>query len=443
VLSREKSKGIIERALGLSQADEAQVSLASSSKSYLRFARGAPWYSGQSASHTLVVRSSFGSRSGISTVNQLDDASLEGAVRRSEQLARLAPEDPEFVPALGPQDYPEVAAFHPSVHDRGVEQLTGGVAKCLEVAHKRSLIVAGYSEARAESEAIGNTNGLFGYHRETAVHHSQTMRTPDGRGSGFAAGAGNRVEEIDFENSALVAADKAERSAAARKLDPGRYTVILEPSCVASLAWYLTWFMDARRADEGRSFFSRPEGGNRIGEELFHGGLNLYSDPTDPLGPTAPWGDEGVRRERSDWIKGGKLANLRYNRYWAQKQGAAPVAEPGNVMLTGGTGSVDELITRADKAVLITCFFYIRQVDPRSLLVTGLTRDGVFWVEGGEIAHPVTNFRWNESLVKAFKNVEAMSATVRTSPHDWKSTTTAVPAMIIRDFELSSVSDAV
>ena len=113
------------------------------------------------------------------------------------------------------------------------------------------------------------------------------------------------------------------------------------------------------------------------------------------------------------------------------------------MILTGGSGTVEELIARADKAVLITCFFYIRSVDPRSLLVTGLTRDGVFWVEGGRIAHPVTNFRWNESLVRVLSNVEAMSETVRTSPHDWKSTTSATPGMIVNDFELSSVSDAV
>jgi len=443
VLSREKSKAIIDRALKLSEADEAQVSLSASTKAYLRFARGAPWYSGQSQTHSLAVRSSFGNRSGTCSVNQLDDRSIEGAVRRSEQLARLAPEDPEFVPALGPQEFERVEAFDPSVEERGVEQLTGGVDKCLAVARKQSLIVAGYSVARAACEAVGNTAGLFGYHRDTAVHHSQTMRTADGKGSGFAAEAGNRVGDIQFERSAVTAADKAVGSAAARDLEPGKYTVILEPSCVGSLAWYLMWFMDQRRADEGRSFFSNNEGGNRLGERLFDEKVSLYSDPRDPLGPTVPWGDEGVPRRRCDWIKGGELANLYNTRYWAEKQGVEPVARPGNIVLTGGTGSVDDLIARADKAVLITCFFYIRQVDPRSLLVTGLTRDGVFWVEGGEVAHPVTNFRWNESLVRVLKNVEAMSETVRTSPHDWKSTTTAVPGMIVRDFELSSVSDAV
>ncbi|MBW2276351.1 MAG: TldD/PmbA family protein [Deltaproteobacteria bacterium] len=443
MLSREKSKAIIDRTLGLSKADEAQVSLSAASKSYLRFARGAPWYSGRSSTHSLVIRSSFGSRSGTCTVNQLDDTSIEGAVHRSEQLARLAPEDPEFVAALGPQEFQQIDAFHASVEERGVDQLTGGVDKCLEVARKQSLIVAGYSVARAASEAIGNSNGLFGYHRDTAVHHSQTMRTKDGKGSGFAAQVGNRIEDIEFERSAITAADKAVGSAAAQDLEPGKYTVILEPSCVASLAWYLMWFMDQRKADEGRSFFSKPDGGNRIGEELFDGKLNLYSDPGDPLGPTLPWGEEGVPRGRCGWIKGGKLENLYNTRYWAKKQGIQPVAGPGNIVLSGGSGSVDDLIAGADKAVLITCFFYIRQIDPRSLAVTGLTRDGVFWVEGGKIAHPVTNFRWNESLVRVLKSVEAMSETVRTSPHDWKSTTTAVPGMIVRDFELSSVSDAV
>lgn len=443
MLSREESLAIVDRTLELSEADEAQVTLSSVADSHLRFARGEPWYSGRSLGHTLAVRSSFGTRSGTCSVNQLDQAAIEGAVRRSEELARLAPEDPEFMPALEPQEYSAVDAFHESVPQRGLEQLVAGVEQCLAVARKQRLVVAGYAEAQARSEAIGNSEGLRGYHRDTSVHHSQTMRTEDGKGSGFAARAGNRVEEIDFEQSAVTAADKARRSAAAQDLEPGRYTVILEPSCVASLAWYMMWFMDARLADEGRSFFAKPEGGNRIGEELFDRRLSLYSDPGDPLGPTLPWGEEGVPRVRCDWIDRGKLENLYRTRYWAHKQGVQPVAGPGNVVLTGGSGSLDDLIAGADRAVLITCFFYIRQVDPRSLLVTGLTRDGVFWVEGGKIAHPVNNFRWNESLVRVFKNVEAMSETVRTSPHDWKSTTTAVPGMIVRDFELSSVSDAI
>jgi predicted Zn-dependent protease len=443
VLSRDESKAIIDRALKLSRADEAQVTLAAEENSHLRFARGEPWYSGRALNHQLTVRSSYGTRSGSASVNQLDQGSIEAAVRRSEDLAQLLPEDPEFMPALPAQEYPAVDAFHESVRERGSELMAAGVEQVLEVARKQGLVIAGYTEARARSEAVGNSKGLFGYHRDTAVHHSQTMRTEDAKGSGFAADAANRVEDIDFEQSAATAADKALGSAAAQSLDPGNYTVVLEPSCVASLAWYLMWFMDARKADEGRSYFADPQGGNRIGQELFDRQVSLYSDPRDPLGPTLPWGDEALPRGRCDWINSGVLENLYTTRYWAKKQGVQPVAGPGNIVLTGGSGSVDELIGKADKAVLITCFFYIRQVDPRSLLVTGLTRDGVFWIEGGKIAHPVTNFRWNESLVKVLKNVRQMSQTVRTSPHDWKSTTTAVPAMIVDDFELSSVSDAV
>ncbi|HTM21073.1 MAG TPA: metallopeptidase TldD-related protein, partial [Kofleriaceae bacterium] len=235
---------------------------------------------------------------------------------------------------------------------------------------------------------------------------------------------------------------KAVASAQPRALPPGKYPAILEPACVANLLQLMFFAMDRRSADEGRSFFSRPGGGNRIGERLFGDKVHIWSDPTDADVPGGPWGDDALPQERREWIQDGRVEALRTSRFWADKSGTAPVTGPANVLMAGGKGSVDDLIAATDRAVLVTSFWYIRLLDPRTISFTGLTRDGVFWVEKGKIQHPVTNFRWNESPIAVLKNIVAMSAPVLAPPRPDR-TPHRVPALLVKEFNFSSVSDAV
>jgi predicted Zn-dependent protease len=443
VLNESDCKRIIDRAISASTADEVHVAVSSEHTSHLRFARNSPSTSGTYANVTLSVRSVLGSRSGSVTVNQIDDEAIATAVARAEEIACLAPEDPEHVAALPPQTYVEVDSFHGSVLDRGIRQMAEGVSVCLRDAVDRGLSAAGFVSADASAEAIGNSRGLFGFHRWTRAHVSETVRTDGGDGSGWAAAVGDAVDRLDFAKVSATAMDKAVRSARPRALPPGKYVTILEPACVAELVQSLVFDLRARSADEGRSFFSRPDGGNRRGERLFPEAVSIYSDPTDVEVPGRSWDDDGLPQVRRDWIREGTLANLLYDRFWAEKQGVAPIPRPSNVIMAGGTGTVADLIRTTERGVLITSLWYIRSVDPRTMLMTGLTRDGVFWIEDGEIAYPVTNFRWNDSPVRVLKGIEAMSSAVRVSPRSWASSTVKVPALRVREFELSSVSEAV
>ncbi|HEU5057578.1 MAG TPA: metallopeptidase TldD-related protein, partial [Kofleriaceae bacterium] len=244
--------------------------------------------------------------------------------------------------------------------------------------------------------------------------------------------------------AAAVAAQKALASQKPRALEPGSYPTILEPTCVASLLELMTSSMDRRRADEGRSWFASPRGGGtRLGEQLFGRTIDIRSDPRDRQVPARPWSGEGLAHQARHWIQAGTLAALSCDRFWADKKKVEPVPPPPNIIMAGGKGSLEDLVRSTRRGVLVTSFWYIREVDPQTMLYTGLTRDGVFWIENGAIAYPVNNFRWNESPVAVLKRVEAMSAAQRLPARGSETPTTVVPAVRVSGFGFTSISDAV
>jgi predicted Zn-dependent protease len=443
MLTEAEGRKIIEQVLATSRADDVTVTLEASNVAHLRYARNTPSTSGEQSDQVLSVQSTFGKKSASATVNQLDPSTLGEVVRRSEQLALLGPDDPERMPGLGPQAYPAVAAYDEAVLATGATDIVRGTALCIEQARAAGLSAAGYSEATATASWVGNRRGLSGYHRATEASFSQTVRTADAGGSGWSAGVGNAVSAIDYGRCGAVSIAKAQASAGPRPLAPGKYVTILEPSCVASLMQMLMFSMNQRSAEEGRSFFSEPGGKTKLGRQLFPESISIRSDPSSSLAPGAPWGQEELPQVPRTWIEQGKLASLYCERFWADKRQREPVPPPSNVLMSGGKGSLDELIADTTQGVLITSLFYIRVVDPRTLLLTGLTRDGVFWIEKGKISHPVTNFRWNESPARVLGKVDAMTAAVRAAPRESMATTLSVPALRVKEFELSSVSDAV
>jgi predicted Zn-dependent protease len=451
LLGKEEGQSIVQQVLAQSRAEEVTVALDASSLAHLRYARNTPSTSGQQTDHVLSVTSTFGKRSASATVNQLDPRTLAEVVQRSEQLARLAPEDPEHMPALEPQEYPSVGGYDEGLLDAGTSDMVRGTALCIEQARALGLSAAGYSEASASASWIGNRRGLTGYHRHTDVSFSQTARTAGSNGSpgeqqsgsGWAADVGNSVGSLDYQRCSQAAIAKARASVAPRPLAPGKYVTILEPSCVASLIQMLGFSLNQRSAEEGRSFFAEPGGKTKLGQQLFPESVSLRSDPGAAAAPGAPWGAQSLPQKPRTWIERGRLESLYCERFWAGQRKREPVPPPSNLLMGGGNGSLDDLIADTRSGVLITSFFYIRFVDPRTLLLTGLTRDGVFWIENGKVSHPVTNFRWNESPIRVLQNVEAMSTSVRAPPREGMDTTLVVPALRVKEFELSSVSDAV
>ena len=251
---------------------------------------------------------------------------------------------------------------------------------------------------------------------------------------------------LDPKGLATTAIDKAVRSQSPTAIEPGKYTVVLEPAAMADLIVNLVFAADARQSDEGRSFFSKKGGGTRLGEQIVGEKVRLYSDPAHPLAPALPFDGQGLPVKAIDWIDKGVLKNLSYSRYWAQKQGKEPTPGPGNLIMEGGTASMDDLIKGVERGVLVTRFWYIRQLDPQTLLVTGLTRDGLFLIEKGKVTRPVKNMRWNESPVFALNNLDAMTPPERTVSGEGiggAGFSVVCPAARIREFTFTSGSDAV
>jgi predicted Zn-dependent protease len=232
------------------------------------------------------------------------------------------------------------------------------------------------------------------------------------------------------------------KSAAAKAIEPGKYTVILEPAAAAVLLERILFDLDARQADEGRSSFSKAGGKTRLNEKLMDERVTIYSDPLHPELPTSTWTGDGRPQEKTTWIEKGVVKNFTYSRYWAQKKGVKAIPAPDSFIMEGGTKSLQDLIAGTKKGILVTRLWYIRDVDPQTLLLTGLTRDGTFYIENGKIMHPIKNFRFNESPIIMLNNLEELGKTERTVSVE-SNNNYLIPPMKIRDFTFTSLSDAI
>ncbi len=442
IFTEQEAKAILDKVIALSKADECTATLAGSVSGNIRFALNNVSTSGIVSNAQLAVQVAFGKRVGTASINEFDDASLERVVRRAEDLAKLAPENPEFMPAIGKQDYKPSPTFSPSTAAIDPDFRAKVAADSITPCRGHGLIAAGFLEDGNGFVAIANSNGNFGYQKSTSFDYTCTVRTEDGRGSGWVGRNLKDASDFKADQDIEIAKRKATESAEAKALEPGKYTVILEPAAAAGLISFMMNFFDARSADEGRSFLSKKGGGNKLGEQVYDPKVNLYADPWHPEAPVLPWDGEGMARERMAIIENGKVANLDYSRYWAQKQGKTASANAGNLLMSGGTKSIAELVRGTEKGILVTRTWYIRMVDPQTVLLTGLTRDGTFYIENGQIKHPVKNFRFNESPVIMLNNIDELGKPVRVAG-DESSFVMMIPPMKLRDFTFTSLSDAV
>lgn len=442
ILTEAQAKAILDKVIALSKADECTASLSGSVSGNIRFALNDVSTSGIVSNADLAVQVAFGKRVGVATINEFNDAALERVVRRAEDLARLAPENPEFMPAIDKQAYQASPTFSESTAAITPEFRAEVAKASIDPCKAEKLIAAGFLEDGQSFVAFANSKGNFGYQRATSFDYTCTVRTEDGRGSGWVGRNLKDANAFKADSDIRTAMRKASESAEAKALEPGKYTVILEPAAAAGLISFMMNFFDARQADEGRSFLSRKGGGNKLGEQVYDPRVNLTADPWHPDAPVLPWDGENLPREKMAIVENGKIANLDYSRFWAQKQGKRAVGSPGNLLMAGGDKSTAELVKGTQKGILVTRTWYIRLVDPQTVLLTGLTRDGTFYIENGEIKYPVKNFRFNESPVIMLNNIEELGKPVRVAG-DESSFVMMIPPMKLRDFTFTSLSDAV
>ncbi|MBO2008931.1 TldD/PmbA family protein [Hymenobacter negativus] len=439
ILSKDDAQALLKKVLTYSTADECEASLRGRTTGNIRYARNSVSTAGAQDSVSLAVESRFGKRSGIATCNEFDDETLRRCVQRAEEIAKLAPESPEYVPFIGAQTYlsPPSAATTLLTAATRAQAAADSMALCAA----KNLTAAGFLDGGTSFVAKRNSKGLEAYQQSTNTDFSVTVRTADGRGSGYAIADVTDPAKLNAKGLTQRAADKALSSVNAKAIEPGKYTVILEPAALMdggdlSLLGGLVFGMGAREADEGRSFLSKKGGGNRKGEKLFDERITIYSDPMNVEVPGNAFDGDGLPTKRQTWIEKGVVKDLFYTRFWAEKSKVPATAYPNGFIMAGGTQSTAELIKNTAKGILVTRLWYIREVDPQTLLYTGLTRDGTFYIENGVIKFPIKNLRFNESPIIMLNNIEAIGRPQRLAG-------CLIPPLKIRDFTFTSLSDAI
>jgi predicted Zn-dependent protease len=436
IYTEQEARKIMEKTLSFSTAEVCEVNLSGSESGNIRYARNSVSTAGHQSNQTLVIQASYGKKSGTATIDEFDDASLEKVVKRAEELAMLSPENSEFMEPLGPQMYDEAITYVDATAKITPDYRAEVAKSSIVPAKEKEVTAAGFLDDSNDFSAMMNSKGLFAYNKSTNVDFTVTMRSNDGTGSGWVSRDYNDITKFDSSEASKVAIDKAVMSMKPKAIEPGKYTVILEPAAVGDLIRNMSRSLSARTADEGRSFMSKDGGGTKMGEKIVDERVNLWSDPLNAEVPTGTWNGAGQALKKTSWLENGVVKNLVYDRFWAQEKGVEPVPSPRNLIMGGGDASLEDLIKSTKKGILVTRLWYIRSVDPQTLLYTGLTRDGTFYIENGKIKYPVKNFRFNESPIIMLNNLETLGKQVRINGN-------LIPYMKVRDFTFSSLSDAV
>ena len=437
-MNRDEARALIESAVKLSKADEIQVSVSAGDDRNVRFADNRITTAGSTNDLSVRVFSAFGKKQASATGNDTTPEGMERLVRLSETLARLAPENPEAMPLLGAQTYSPVDNHFDSTAKATAEMRARAAGTAIDAARKAGdVIAAGILTTSSGSNAVGNNKGLFAYRQNTSADFSTTVRATDGTGSGWGGANHPDWTKLDFKAASNTATTKARLSRNPTAIEPGQYTVILEPEAAGNLVALLAGAFDARSAEEGRSAFSKQGGGTRVGEKIVDERVTFVSDPADPQLLGGFFDGDGMPVGRRVWVEKGVLNNLVYSRFWAQKQGKTPTGNANSLKMVGTDTTTEQLIASTERGILVTRFWYIRPVNARTLLYTGLTRDGTFLIENGKISKPIFNMRFNDSPLFMLNKVEGIGQAKRLSDG------LVMPALKVRDFTFSSLSDAV
>jgi predicted Zn-dependent protease len=447
MLSQQDVKNIIDQVIGYSKLPGCEVYLNWTEDDFIRFANNGITTSGYRVTQQVYISSTTADkRSGSASVSELTPDALKRGVAQAEQLATISRPDPENMPALPPQQYPHLSNFDAYTASARGDVMVPHVQAILAGAQQNKLVAAGFIQRSANVSAVGNKAGLFGYHTYTDSSLSHTVRNPAGTSSGWATQSSVSLKDLSGEEQVKVSVDKCLRGVNRKKLDPAKYTVIFEPAAVADLIGWLGFAFDARDAEQGRSFLSKPSPDKNsvstfLGEKLFPEIITLRSDPFHPKLASTPWGPSLLPNEKISWIEKGAVKNLSYDRFWAEKAGKKPTPSPRDLVLDGQDNSLAGLIASVDRGLLVTRLWYIRVVQPKTWQLTGLTRDGVFLVENGKVTDAVNNFRWNQSPAEVLQRTTKLTQPIRVNNIETGSN--MAPALITTDFNCASISDAV
>jgi PmbA protein len=459
MLTKDKAAEIFKQIKKHSTADEVEAMIYGGQFALTRFANNAIHQNVAEENYSISVRAAFDGRTARATTNKFDDESLKRVVQASESLAKVQHPDPDLLPMPDAGESSAAAQTRPTRHFAQTAGLTpelraDAVEKIVRVATRHKLTTAGIFSSSESVEGIFNSHGLNDWHAQTSSEISITMLAEDS--SGWRKANAPDVTQLDPVALAEISARKAIESASPREIPAGKYTVILEPAAVLDMAGFMFWDFGGLSILDQRSFLN-----NRVGTQVFGANINIWDDVAHPLQSGTPFDGEGIPRQRVQLVENGIVKRLVYARATAEKMKRSeykdklgPVAATGhgfslpnemgeapmNIVFGAPADpkTVEQMIGSTERGVLVTRLWYIREVDPYEKILTGMTRDGTFYVEDGKVRHGILNFRFNESLIHMLSNVEAMGRPVRASGEE--SFDMVAPAMKVRDFNFTEVT---
>jgi predicted Zn-dependent protease len=464
--SREEVKALTDKVMSMARASKAEgveLQFDGGERSGTRWANSSITTNLIQFDQNLSITVRLGNKSGNATTREFDDESLQSAISEAMEAAQKARENPNL-PALvkGPQDYVPVDAVLPATAEFGPGERAAWVKQSVDICEKKGVLGAGYIPKTYQTTALANSEGLFGYYQYAETGFILTCRMGAGSGSGWAGITGAKdLAQVNVAELSEIASNKALKSQKPRAIEPGRYTTILEPRACAR---FLSTMMGAFNAGGGGGGFGGGGGGGfnfggvgrpfvnadgtpKIGQKLFSDSFTLKSDIGNPILRQTPLMNDGSAARPVTWIEKGVLKNVYYDPATARRQKVAPSpANPNMSLAIDGTNqSIEDMIKSTRRGLLVTFFWYIRPVDTLTLLNTGMTRDGLFLIENGEVTGPVQNFRWNMSPLVGFANISAIGKPVpiHTGEAYDGPGTALVPPIRVEDFYMTSVSPAV
>jgi PmbA protein len=457
MLNQERARDLFNKIKKHSTTGQIEMLIGGGKSALTRFANNTILQNVADENYDISVRAQIGGRTARASTNKWDDDSLRRVVQSAEQLARVQEEDPDLLPMYdgkGANTSEAPTRHHEATAAMGAAERADRVASMVDVAKKGGLNSAGVYATSEHVEGIFNSLGVERWHSQTMAEASITMTASDS--TGWQKANSPDARSFDARAMAETAADKARRSAAPKEIAAGKYTVVLEPSAVLDIVGFMFWDFGGLSLLDQRSFLN-----NRVGKKIFGDNIHIVDDPRHPLQSGATWDGEGVPREPLTLVEHGVAKNLVYARgsaarirnseFAAQLSDVHPTGHgfplpnemgeaPMNVVfkVKDSTKTVSEMIEGTERGILVTRLWYIREVDPYEKILTGMTRDGTFLIENGQVTHGLRNFRFNESLLHMLSSVEALGEPVRASGEE--AFDMVVPAMKVRDFNFTEVT---
>ena len=441
MLNEARCREIFEAVRAASAADETEVFLQASDSALTRFANNTIHQNVSEEGASISVRTVVDGRTARATTNKTDAEALRRVAARAVESARWQPKDADLLPLPGAESYRSVERYCEQTAELTPETRAEAVRRVVERAEANGLTAAGIFSNTRVAETLINSRGLFASYRETRAEFSCTYLNG---GYGWAKGNFTRASQLSVEELAARACEKALANRNPKELAPGRYTVILEPAAVLDLVGFLSYDFAGTAVLDQRSCFT-----DQLGKKVFGENITIRDDVYHPLQAGAPWDGEGMPRRAVVLVEGGVLKNLVYARSTARRMKAEPTGHgfllpneygeaPMNLVFAGGSSSVEEMIQTTERGVLVTRLWYIREVDPYEKILTGMTRDGTFYVEDGKVKHAIRNLRFNQSLKEMLNQVDLLGPAVRAAGEE--SFEMVVPAMRVRNFHFSEVT---